>query len=81
MQTCYIIISSITIIIAPIIAVVIGQLLQNRSFKRKDKIDIFKTLVIYNVYDWGSSFRAVDALNSIPVIFADNKTVIDKYCA
>ena len=81
MNVEYIVISSITIIIAPILAVIIGQLLQNRSLKRKDKIDIFKTLVIYNVYGWGSSYRAVDALNSIPVIFADSKTVVNKYFA
>jgi hypothetical protein len=81
MGIAYIIISSLTIIIAPIVAVAIGQILQNNSLKRKDKIDIFKTLVIYNVYDWGSSHRAVDALNSIPIIFADNKTVVDKYFA
>lgn len=81
MEIAFLIINSIAIIVIPIVAVLIAQRLQTRSAKRKDKIDIFKTLVATNVYGWGGSFRAVDALNSIPVIFADNEEVVKKYLA
>lgn len=79
METTFIIINSIAIIVIPIVAVLIAQKLQDRAAKRKDKIDIFKTLVASNVYGWGANYRAVDALNSIPVIFADEKDVVTKY--
>ena len=39
------ILNLIAIIIIPIIAVLIGQWLQTRSEKRKDKMHIFKTII------------------------------------
>ena len=36
----------LAIIIAPIAAVLIGQWLQNRAERRKDKLEIFKSLMI-----------------------------------
>lgn len=36
----------VAIVMAPIVAVLIGQWLQNRAEKRKDKLEIFKTLMI-----------------------------------
>lgn len=36
----------VAIIVAPVAAVLIGQWLQNRANKRKDKLEIFKTLMI-----------------------------------
>ena len=44
------ILNLIAIIIIPIIAVIIGQWLQTRSEKRKDKMHIFKTLMTSRVY-------------------------------
>lgn len=46
----------IAIVAAPIIAVWVGQLLQNRSEKRKDKLQIFKTLM---------SSRSTDGLSMV----------------
>ena len=46
------ILNLIAIIIIPIIAVIIGQWLQTRSEKRKDKMHIFKTLMTSRVYGW-----------------------------
>ena len=40
------ILNLIAIIVAPIAAVLIGQWLQDRSEKRKDKLAIFKTLMV-----------------------------------
>lgn len=79
LQIALLIINTIAIIAIPIVAVLIAQKLQDRAAKRKDKIDIFKTLVSSNVYGWGSSYHAVNSLNSIPVIFADDKEVVTKY--
>jgi len=75
-QIAFLVINIIAVIIAPIVAVVIAQHLQNRQAKRKDKIEIFKTLVYTNAYSWGSHYRAFESINSIPVIFADNEKVI-----
>lgn len=60
------------IIVAPIAAVLIGQWLQNRANKRKDKQEIFKTLMIARN---GWSPESVRALNIIDIVFADNSTV------
>lgn len=60
------------IIVAPIAAVVIGQILQNRSERRKDKLEIFKVLMMNRV---GWSIEAARALNIIDIVFADDKNV------
>jgi len=79
MELGFIIVNSIAIVVIPIVAVLIAHRLQNRASKRKDKIDVFKTLVTYNAYGWGGNFRAVDALNSIPIIYSDDKAVIEQH--
>ena len=61
------------IIVAPIIAVWIGQLLQTRAEKRKDKLQIFKILMTARIYGW--TVDSVHALNIIDVVFADDKEV------
>ena len=79
------ILNLIAIIIIPIIAVIIGQWLQTRSEKRKDKMHIFKTLMTSRVYGWTQ--ESVYCLNIIDIVFADDKEVrnawkdlYDKYC-
>lgn len=79
------ILNLIAIIIIPIIAVIIGQWLQTRSEKRKDKMHIFKTLMTSRVYGWTQ--ESVHCLNIIDIVFADDKKVrnawkdlYDKYC-
>ena len=64
------------VIIAPIIAVWVGQKLQNRAEKRKDKMAVFKAVMTYR-YGW--SQEAVVALNSIPIVFAGDNAVRDRW--
>lgn len=61
------------IIIIPILAVVIAQWLQNRSEKRKDKMQIFKTLMTSRIYGWTPD--SVNALNIIDIVYSDDKKV------
>ena len=61
------------LIVIPIAAVLIGQHLQNRAEKRKDKMQIFKTLMTARIYGW--TVDSVHALNVIDVVFADDKQV------
>ena len=75
----------IALIIIPLLAVVIAQWLQSRSEKRKDKMQIFKTLMTSRNLGW--SLEKVYCLNLIDVVFADDKKVraawkdlYDKYC-
>lgn len=75
----------IAIIIIPIVAVLIGQWLQNRSEKRKDKMHIFKTLMTSRIYGWTQ--ESVHCLNIIDIVFSDDESVrkawkdlYDKYC-
>ncbi len=61
------------LIIIPIVAVIIGQCLQNRSEKRKDKMQIFKVLMTSRIYGW--TIDSVHALNVIDIVFADEEKV------
>lgn len=63
----------VALIVIPIAAVLIGQHLQNRAEKRKDKMRIFKTLMTARIYGW--TVDSVHALNVIDVVFADDKQV------
>lgn len=67
------ILNLIAIVIIPISAVLIGQWLQNRSEKRKDKMQVFKVLMTSRIYGWTPD--SVNALNIIDVVFADDKNV------
>lgn len=60
------------IVMAPIVAVIIGQWFQNRAEKRKDKLEIFKALMISRA---GWSPESVKALNIIDIVYADDNTV------
>lgn len=82
---CKDILNLIAIIVIPITAVLIGQWLQNRSEKRKDKMQIFKVLMTARIYGW--TVESVQALNVIDIVFADDKKVRtawvqlhNKYC-
>ena len=75
-MTCGEILSLIAIIIAPIAAVLIGQWLQNRAEKRKDKLDIFKSLMISRT---GWSPESVRALNIIDIVYADDEKVRQRW--
>ena len=72
------IINIVAIIIIPIVSVVIGQYLQNRSEKRKDKVDVFKTLMTYRNSGYTDS-KCVNALNMIPILFIKDKKVMQAY--
>lgn len=61
------------LIVIPIVAVVIAQWLQNRSEKRKDKMQIFKTLMTSRIYRWTPD--SVNALNIIDIVFSDDEKV------
>lgn len=62
------------LIIIPIAAVLIGQYLQTRAEKRKDKMAIFQCLMTHRAIGW-SSPETVNALNSIDIVFVNDKNV------
>ena len=81
------IISIIAIIISPIVAVLVGQILQNREKKRADKMEVFKTLMVFRGLGWtpekvnmnyNANMRSlvVDKLNNTEMVvfnrFSDN---------
>lgn len=82
---CKDILNLIAIIVIPIVAVLIGQHLQNRAEIRKDKMHIFKVLMTSRIYGWTQ--ESVHCLNIIDIVFSDDKKVrnawkdlFDKYC-
>lgn len=79
------IINIIALILVPILAVVVGQKLQERAQKRNDKMQIFKILMTSRIFGWTN--ESVQAMNLIDVVFADDKAVrtqwktcFDKMC-
>ena len=82
---CKDILNLIAIIVIPIVAVLIGQHLQNRAEIRKDKMHIFKVLMTSRIYGWTQ--ESVNCLNIIDIVFSDDENVrnawkdlYDKYC-
>lgn len=71
------VINTIAIIIIPIVAIFIGQKLQDRSQKRKDKLEIFRLLMMYRGLGW--SVETVRALNIIEIVFSDDKNVMERW--
>lgn len=71
------IINVIAIAISPAVAVYIGRQLENRAERRKDKMEIFKALMIarVTVRKYGWTDESVKALNIIDIVFADDKNV------
>lgn len=66
------VVNVLAIIIIPIVAVKVGQVLQDRAQARKDKMDVFKTLMVNRVM-W--SVSSVQALNIIDIVFFDDEVV------
>lgn len=60
------ILNLLALILIPIIAVIIGQHLQNVSAKRKDKMDVFKTMMMNRI---GWSVEGTRAMNIIDIVF------------
>ena len=67
---CKDILNLIAIVVIPIAAVLIGQHLQNRAEIRKDKMQIFKTLMTSRIYGWTQ--ESVHCLNIIDIVFSDD---------
>ena len=66
------IINTLAVIAIPIVSVVVAHHLQNRAEKRKDKLNVFKTLMMSRT---GWTVESVRALNIIDIVFADDKNV------
>ena len=67
------ILNLIALIVIPILAVLIGHWCQISSEKRKDKLQIFKTLMTARIYGW--TVDSVHALNIIDIVFANDRKV------
>lgn len=72
-MSCKDILNLAAIIVIPIAAVLIGQWCQNRSERRKDKMEIFKILMTSRIYGWTA--ESVHALNLIDVVFVKDISV------
>lgn len=72
------IINVAAIIVIPIIAVIIGRILQDRSEKRKDKVNVFTHLMSYRMFGYVSQY-SVNVLNSVPIVFHDDEKVIENF--
>lgn len=72
------IINVVAIIVIPIIAVVIGRILQDRSEKRKDKVNVFTHLMSYRMFGYVNQY-SVNVLNSVPIVFHDDDKVIENF--
>lgn len=68
------IIDIVALIAIPIVAVFVGQKLQDRSQKRKDKMVIFQCLMTHRATGWAHQ-DTVNALNTIDIVFADCESV------
>ena len=71
-EITFAVLNIISIVLIPIVAVVVGQKLQNRAEKRRDKLTVFKVLMA-NRFGW--SPESVYAMNIIDIVFADDKAV------
>ena len=71
-EITFAVLNIIAIVLIPIVAVVVGQKLQNRAEKRRDKLAVFKVLMA-NRFGW--SPESVYAMNIIDIVFADDETV------
>ncbi len=66
------IVSIVAVIIAPIVSVLIAQYLSKMAAKRKDKVEIFKTLMMSRSAWTPESVRA---LNILDIVFSDDEAV------
>lgn len=72
-MTCSDILNLIALIVIPTLAVIVAHAMQIHSEKRKDKMQIFKTLMTARIYGW--TIDSVHALNLIDVVFVRDKSV------
>jgi len=72
------VVNIVAIILIPIVAVWIGQRLQNRAKIREDKMLIFRTLMANRNYGWASK-DCVYALNIIEIAFYNSKKVREEW--
>ena len=71
-EIIFAVLNIIAIVLIPIVAVIVGQKLQDRAEKRRDKLTVFKVLMT-NRFCW--SPESVYAMNIIDIVFADDETV------
>ena len=71
-EIIFAVLNIIAIVFIPIVAVIVGQKLQDRAEKRRDKLTVFKVLMT-NRFCW--SPESVYAMNIIDIVFADDETV------
>lgn len=67
-------ISIFAILASPLIAVWVTLLVEKSRQKRRDKLELFKTMMTQRGFS--ASYAWVDAINSLAVVFADEKNVI-----
>lgn len=77
MDIWYKVLNIIALLLVPIVAVIVGQKLQEREKKREDKMQIFKVLMTNRGLGWSQDM--VWALNTIDVVFADDDAVIRQW--
>lgn len=77
MDIWYKVFNIIALLLVPIVAVIVGQKLQERAKKREDKMQIFKVLMTNRGLGWSQDM--VWALNTIDVVFADDDAVIRQW--
>ena len=68
------IINILAITLIPIYVVCLGHNLQDKSERRKDKMQIFQCLMTRRITGW-AGLDAVNALNSIDIVFSDCEAV------
>ena len=56
----------VALILVPILAVIVGQKLQDRAQKRNDKMQIFKILMTSRIFGWTN--ESVQAMNLIDIV-------------
>lgn len=72
------ILNVVAVLTIPVVAVVIGQKLQEKTEKRKDKMKIFQCLMTRRITGWANP-DAVDALNTIDIVFSDSVDVCNQW--
>lgn len=77
MDVWYKILNMVALLLIPIVAVIVGQKLQERAKKRDDKMQIFKILMTSRGFGWNQDM--VWALNIIEVVFAGDDAVIRQW--
>ncbi len=77
MNIINLIMNVLVVVLSPIIAVLIGQFLQEKSEKRKDKMNIYRSLVSSRIYGW--TVESVNALNLIELVFYKDKDVCGQW--